>query len=318
MKTIGFPISTKKNENRRVILPDDIQKIDNAKYIYIEEGYGYKLGISDEEYAQSGCNICTHKEALSKDIVCDPKIGDADYLAELKRGQIIFGWIHATQNKDITDKIVNNGLTAYAWEKMFDNGRHVFWFNNELAGEAAIIHGFESYGRLPYGLKVAVIGNGNTARGAIKVLNMLGAFVIQYNKKQEELLREEISNYDAVVNCVLWDVKRKDHIINISNLHNMKKGSLIIDVSCDKNGGIESSRPTTIDNPLYVYDGIVHYCVDHTPSIFYKTFSENNSGIICPYINDLICERNNIVLDNAKIIDNGIILDKEIIEYQNR
>ena len=318
MKTIGFPISTKENENRRAIIPEDLRGFKYPEYIYIEKGFGNVLGISDEEYKEIGAHICTHEKALETDIVCDPKIGDAEYLELLKPGQAIFGWIHATQNREITDSIIQHKLTAYAWEKMFEKGRHVFWFNNELAGEAAVIHGFQCYGRLPYGLDVAVIGHGNTARGACRVLNMLGARVMQYNRHQEELLHQELDKYDVIVNCILWDVTRKDHILYKEDLKRMKKGSMIIDVSCDRHGGIETSEPTSIANPTYDVDGILHYAVDHTPSLFYKTFSYNNSRIIIPYIEALIDNSANTVLRDCCIIQDGRIIDKEIIVHQNR
>ena len=318
MKTIGFPVSTKENENRRAIIPADIACLSHPETVYVESGFGNVLGISDEEYEAVGCRICSHDEAVEKDIVCDPKIGDADYLKRMHAGQTIFGWVHATQNRDITDIIVERGLTAYAWEKMFENGRHVFWFNNELAGEAAVINGFQCYGELPYGLEVAVIGNGNTARGACRVLNMLGAHVMQYNRRQEDLLRQEIGNYDVIVNCILWDVRRTDHIIYRDDLKRMKKNAMIIDVSCDRCGGIETSIPTTIENPTYTVDGILHYAVDHTPSFFYKTFSINNSKVIAPYLDQLSSGRIGSVLEASLIIRDGVILDPEIIEHQGR
>lgn len=318
MKTIGFPISTKENENRRTIVPEDIRKLSHPEQVFVESGFGSVLGISDEEYLCSGAHICSHEEAIVKDVVCDPKVGDADYLNKMRKGQTIFGWIHATQNRDITDKISYSGLTAYAWEKMFEKGRHVFWFNNELAGEAAVINAFQCYGQLPYGLETAVIGNGNTARGACRVLNMLGAHVIQYNRHQEELLRQEISKYNVIVNCVMWDVNRLDHIVSKRDLSKMKRNSMIIDVSCDRHGGIETCEPTTIDNPTYYVDGILHYAVDHTPSIFFKTFSYNNSKVILPYVEELIMDVPGSVLTECRIIDNGRICDPEIMIYQKR
>lgn len=318
MKTVGFPISHKENEKRRAILPCDILNIDNPELVFIEKGYGQVLNITDEEYKKTGCNVCERNIVLKQDVICDPKVGDADYLHLLNPGQIIFGWVHATQNRTITDLIVDNKLSAYAWEKMFDDGRHVFWFNNELAGEAAVLNAFQCYGMLPYGLSVAVIGNGNTARGAVRALNMLGAIVCQYNRKQENLLKRELGNYDVVVNCVLWDTRRKDHIISKTDLSKMKKNAMIIDVSCDRNGGIETSVPTTIENPIYYVDGIMHYVVDHTPSIFYKTFSIDNSKIIYKYINQLMTCNLDLVLRNSLIIKDGIIVDQEIIDYQNR
>ena len=317
-KTVGFPISPKENENRRAIVPEDISKLIHPELVHIEKGFGKVLGIPDEEYIRAGCTICSHAEAIGQDIVCDPKIGDADYLEDLKAGQIIFGWVHATQNRDITDKIIDAHLTAYAWEKMYKMGRHVFWFNNELAGEAAVINGFQCYGELPYGLEVAVIGNGNTARGACRVLNMLGAHVMQYSRKQEELLRHEIGNYDVIVNCILWDVNRTDHVIYREDLRRMKRNAMIIDVSCDRHGGIETSEPTTIESPTYTVNGILHYAVDHTPSFFYKTFSYNNSKVIVPYIEELITSNPGEVLNDSLIIKDGKIIDKEICAYQGR
>lgn len=317
-RTIGFPISHKENENRRAIVPEDIVNIQNKDCLYFEGGYGLVLGVSDEEYAELGCHICSHEEVLTKNVICDPKVGDADYLEKLTLGQIIFGWVHATQNPDITDKLITHKVTAYAWEKMNEDGRHIFWRNNELAGEAAVMHAFQCYGRMPYETRVAVIGRGNTARGVIKVLNMLGAKVMQYDRKTESLLRREINEYDVIVNCVLWDVTRKDHIIYQSDLKHMKKNAMIVDVSCDRAGGIETSIPTTIENPTYYVENILHYVVDHTPALFYKTFSYDNSKVIYPYIDQLSRGDVGGVLKNALIIERGVILDKEIINYQNR
>lgn len=316
MKTIGFPISHKENEKRRTIVPDELKNFKYTDYIYIEKGYGDILGISDLEYLNVGCHIENREEILKKDIICDPKVGDAEYLEQLSLGQIIFGWVHATQNKGITDKIVKRKLTAYAWEKMFYQGRHIFWRNNELAGEAAILHAFQCYGKMPYETKVAVLGRGNTARGAVKVLNMFGANVVQYDRQTENLLKEELWQFDVVVNCILWDVKRKDHIIYKEDLKKMKKNSMIIDISCDKNGGIETSIPTSIEKPIYYIDGICHYVVDHTPSVFYKTFSFENSKVVLPYLEQLIIGKISNELEKALIIKEGYILDQEIIEYQ--
>lgn len=318
MKSIGFPISHKENEFRRAIVPEHIKMMKYPEKLFFEENYGEVLGISDSEYLELGCNICSHEECIKKDIICDPKIGDADYLEKLHDGQIIFGWVHATQNREITDKLIDSRVTAYAWEKMFYNGRHIFWRNNELAGEAAIMHAFQCYGKMPYETQVAVIGRGNTARGAIKVLNMLGANVTQYDKRTESLIRKEISKYDVIVNCIFWDVMRKDHIIYKADLSRMKKNSMIIDVSCDRNGGIETSVPTTIENPTYIIDGVLHYVVDHTPALFYKTFTWNNSAIIFPYLEELQNGRVGTILNDALIIENGNIIDKDINKFQDR
>lgn len=317
MKTVGFPISYKENEKRRAMIPADIIRISHPEALYFETGYGDVLGYTDEDYINAGAKIVSRKQVLTKDIICDPKIGDAEYL-NLLHEQTIFGWVHAVQNRDITDKIIAGSLSAYAWEDMYEKGRHIFWRNNELAGEAAIMHAFQCYGRMPYETNVAVIGRGNTARGAIRVLNMLGADVHQYDRKAETLLRDELGQYDVIVNCVLWDTARTDHIIYRDDLKRMKCDSMIIDVSCDRNGGIETSVPTSIEKPTYLIDGVLHYVVDHTPALFYKTFTIENSRTIAPFVDMLVNDTYNNVLSAALIIENGRIIDERINQFQNR
>lgn len=316
-KTVGFPISHKENENRRALTLESLKDIKNKSAITVEAGYGMVMGISDEEFINAGVNVASREEILTKDIICDPKIGDAEYLSQLSN-QTIFGWVHAVQNRDITDKIIYGKLTAYAWEDMFEDGRHLFWRNNEIAGEAAILHAYMCHGIFPYDSKVAVIGRGNSARGAIKTLNYMGAEVISYDRKTEKLLRKEIGEYDVIVNAVLWDTSRKDHIIYKEDLARMKKNAMIIDISCDRNGGIETSIPTTIENPTYIVDGIRHYVVDHTPSIFHKTTSESVAQVVASVIDSLIEGEPESVLEDAKCIEGGKIIDERINRFQNR
>ncbi|HAD68483.1 N(5)-(carboxyethyl)ornithine synthase [Acinetobacter radioresistens] len=317
MKTVGLPISDKLNENRRALVPLHIKYIKNPRNLYIEKGYGKVLGYSDKEYLACGVNIVDREIVLKQNIICDPKIGDASYLDQLDN-QTIFGWVHAVQNKDITDKLISKKITAIAWEDMFEKGRHVFWRNNEIAGEAAIVHAYTLHGLFPYNTKVALLGRGNIARGALKILTMMGAEVTVYDRRTEQLLREEIGKYDVFVNGILWDTSRKDHIIYKDDLTKMKKGSLIIDISCDRNGGIETSIPTTLTNPTYIVDGIVHYAVDHTPTLFFKTISESLSENIALYLNQLIDDTPNIVLKDAIAVQDGMIIDQRINQFQGR
>jgi N5-(carboxyethyl)ornithine synthase len=320
MKTVGMVISHKENEFRRALVPSDIPFIDNKSAIFIEEGYGNILGYSDADYLDKGIGgICNRKDILDKDIICDPKIGDAEYLSDLY-GKEIFGWMHAVQNKDITDKIMNGKLTAFAWEDMYDMGRHVFWRNNEIAGEAAIMHAYLRHGIFPYNTNVAILGRGNTARGAMKMLNCIGAKVTVYDRRTEELLRKELSTYDVIINAVLWDTKRNDHIIYKEDLKRMRRGAMIIDISCDRGGAIETSVPCGISNPDYIVDGIRHYVVDHTPSLFYKTVSIDLSCEFVKYIDFIIEDKTrlNVTLDKCMIIKDGLIIDEKIKSYQGR
>lgn len=319
MNTIGLVISHKENEKRRALIPSHIKKIAHPEQVYIEDGYGEVLGYSNEDYSQHGVRVASRNEVLAKDVICDPKIGDADYLGDLDH-QTIFGWIHAVQNRDITDKIIHSHLSAYGWEDMYEDGRHSFWRNNEIAGEAAVFHAYMCHGVFPYNTKAAVLGRGNIARGAIKTLNYMGAEVIQYDRHTEHLFQKELYQYDVIVNGILWDTKRNDHIVYREDLKRMKPNALIIDISCDRCGGIETSVPTTIDNPTYIVDGITHYVVDHTPSLFWKTTTESLSFEFVKYA-DLFIEGtmlSNLVLQNCHNFEKGVILDNRIIEFQNR
>ncbi|MCQ2455365.1 MAG: N(5)-(carboxyethyl)ornithine synthase [Clostridia bacterium] len=317
MNCIGFPINDKENENRRALIPEHLANIKNVNCLYFEKGYGDVLGYSDSDYEKMGAHIVDRKTVLSKPIICDPKIGDAGYLNELKN-QTLFGWVHAVQNRDITDILINNKLSAYCWEDMHDRGRHVFWRNNEIAGEAAIMHAFQCFGLMPKGSKVALIGRGNVSSGALRILTLLGADVTIYSRNVESLFRDEFSKYDVIVNALLWDVYRKDHLIYREDLKKMKKNSMIIDISCDRAGAIESSIPTTIENPYYYVDGVFHYVVDHTPSLVYKTTSKAISVEVAKYIDLLVEGKENNILKNAKCMENGQIIDKRINDFQNR
>ena len=319
MKTVGLVISHKENEKRRALVPSDIKHIAHPEMIYIEDGYGEVLGYTNEDYIQYGVRVACREEVLKKDIICDPKIGDADYL-EVLHNQTIFGWVHAVQNRDITDKIIASKLTSYAWEDMYEDGRHSFWRNNEIAGEAAVFHAYMCHGVFPYNTKAAVLGRGNIARGAIKTLNFMGAEVVQYDRRTEKLFQKELDQFDVVVNGILWDTSRKDHIIYKEDLKRMKRNALIIDIACDRNGGVETSIPTTIENPTYIVDGIMHYVVDHTPSLFWKTTSESLSAEVMKYIDILIEERTleNEVIAKCHNFEQGRILDDRINKFQNR
>ena len=318
MLQVGLPISRKENEKRRALIPEDLRKLRHPDCIWIEKSYGDVLGYTDKDYIECGANVVPFEEVLKKDIICDPKIGDEQYLNKLRPGQCIFGWVHAVQNRDITDTIVNNGLSAYAWEDMFDEGRHCFWHNNVMAGEAAILHAFQIHGIMPEGKKVALIGRGNVASGALRILTGLGANVTVYNRATEKLFQREMDQYEVVVNGLLWDTSRKDHIIYRSDLSRLPKDALIIDISCDHCGAIETSHATTIEDPIYTVDGVTHYAVDHTPALVYKTVSTGLSEQVALYIDELIEEKPGKILRDALIIDKGEIIDDRIKVYQNR
>lgn len=173
MKTVGFLISHKNNEKRRAILPEDLVCINRPENMYFEKGYGECLGIKDDEYEKMGGNIVTRKGIFSKDIIVDMKLGDADYLDEIPDKAILFGWAHAVQNIEFTSKIIEKKATVIAMEEMFEHGRYIFYRNREIAGEAAVLQAILYTGLMPYDAKIAIIGNGKTAKGAQRILKRI-------------------------------------------------------------------------------------------------------------------------------------------------
>lgn len=319
-KKIGFIIPQKENENRRVLLPfllSDTLTKKNNKYIFIESEYGELLGISDNDYSKLGVNISKRSEIFEHcDIICDLKIGSTKDQDLFHQGQIGFGWFHAIQGSRITNLCIEKKLTAIAWEEMFEDKRHVFWKNNQIAGKASIIDVMRFMGRSFDNLKVAVIGRGNTAFGALGILNKFSADIKIYTRQTIELLRKEIQEFDVIVNCVLWDPLRTDRILYREDIRNMKKNGVIIDISCNLGMEIESSHPTSIANPVYYEEGILHYVVDHTPSLLFRESSESISKALLKYLNILINNIDNDVIKNATIIKNGYIIDNKISEFQ--
>ena len=318
MKTIGFVISHKNNERRRGLLPIDAKRVKRKEQVRVETGYGEPLGIPDEEYADAGFCVCSREEALLSDIIVDVKLGDADFMEEIAPGKTLVGWAHVVQKTQFTDRVIAGGHTVVAWEDMVENGRYIFYRNRELAGETAILQAYTYFGEMPYNTRVAILGNGQTAHGAHRILAGLGARVDFYPRKLEELFRENMGDYDVLVNCIFWDTRRTDRIISREDLKKLKRGAMIIDVSCDPNLEIETSRPTTIDDPVYTVDGILHYAVDNTPAMAYKTVSRILSRYFSPYIDVLVTGEPNDVIEAATAIRGGEVLDPEIFAFRSR
>ena len=319
MKTIGFLISHKNEEKRRALLPTDILDIKNKDMLFFEKGYGESIGISDDEYQAIGCNVANRAKILECDIIADVKLGDADYLNEIKESKILFGWAHAVQNIDFTSSIIKDKHTVIAWEEIFEDGRYIFYRNREVAGEAAVIQAYRYCGKMPYDTKVAILGNGQTAKGALRILHGLGAQVDVYGKNLEELFKKKMYEYDVLIMCVMWDTSRTDRIIYKEDLKKMRPGTLIIDVSCDPNLEIETSRPTTIDDPVYVVDGVIHYAVDNTPAMYPITVTKVLSEGLKKYIDVLIEAEYENYPDNIKkatVIKQGCIQDERITKFR--
>lgn len=316
--TMAFVRSEKPYENRIAILPKDMTNIKHCNRLYFETGYGLDFKVEDFEYGRLGCHIVSREEALKQDIICDAKIGEASYLDDIDDHKILFGWIHAGSSKALTDTLIEKKHTCYAWEDLYENERHLFWRNNQIAGAGGVMNAMQYTGFFPYGLHAGIIGRGDTAAGAFYMLTSLGSDVRQYSRKQEELFIKELPQLDIIVMAVRWDTSRKDYLISSANRRRMKKNAVIIDISDDVDGAIENSKSTSIQDPIYYLDDIMVYSVCNVPSIYYKSATMGLSSVVNSFVDKLIEGSSDAVLNNSSIIKDGEILDERIIKEQHR
>ena len=315
-RTMGLLISHKNNEKRRAILPEDVKLLRHPELLYFETGYGDSVGHMDQEYADAGAHVVSREEAYKCDIITDVKLGDADYLDKLDNGKILFGWAHAAQGIAFTDKCLEKNFTVIAWEEIYENGRYLFYRNREVAGEAGVLQAFCYYGKMPYECKVAIIGNGQTAKGALRILHGLGATVDVYGRKLEKLFRQRMFDYDVIVNCVMWDISRTDRLIYREELKKFKPHTMIIDISCDPHLEIETTHATTISDPVYEVDGVLHYAVDNTPAMFPLTVTKVLSEGCVRIFDDVIEGNLTPALEEAMVIENGHIRSKSVRNFR--
>ena len=318
MKTLGFLISHKDNEKRRALLPRDLMNVKYADQVYVEKGYGEALRIPDFDYENFGAHILEREDIYKCDCLVDVKLGDADFMDDIDAGKTLIGWAHALQKTDFTGCCIAGRHSVIAWENIYQDGRYIFYRNRELAGEAGVMQAFLYFGRMPYECRVAILGNGQTAKGAMRILHGLGARVDVYGRKLEKLFTEKMYEYDVIVNCILWDTSRHDHIICREDLKKFRPGTMIIDISCDPGMSIETARATSITDPVYEIDGVIHYEVDNTPALFPYTVSEILSRGFSTYLDGIICGKMAEELEKAVVIDKGEVLDQNIVEYRKR
>ena len=316
MYTVGFLISHKNNEKRRALMPDELEQIQHLNSLVFEEGYGKSLGFSDEDYAEKGARFAPRAEVLKSDVLVDVKLGDADYLDQIRPETILCGWAHSVQNIEFTGQVLRAKHTVVAWENIYEYGRYIFYRNREVAGEAAVLQAFRYCGKMPYDTKVAIIGNGQTAKGAMRVLTALGAQVDVFGRRLENTFRMMMGNYDVIVNCVLWNTDRTDRLIYREDLKKLRPGTLIIDVSCDPHLEIETSHPTTIDDPVYEVDGIIHYAVDNTPAMYPFTVTRTLSQNFARYVDPLVTGDYPQNLIDAIDVDHGVIKNEAIRRFR--
>jgi alanine dehydrogenase len=360
--------SRKENEHRLPIHPRHLRQIPSGlrSRMTFETGYGSRFGLSADDLASAVGAVSDREQVIaSADVVLLPKITVAD-VAALKHGQVLWGWPHCVQDSEITQVAIDAGATLIAWEAMHEwsdeglPGRHVFAKNNEIAGYCSILHAMTlvglsgQYGRQ---LRAAVVGSGNSAKGAVTALHGLGvkdvtvltqrsvtsvsppisdAVLYRIDRPEpdssiaEVLQRgraiptaEFLGQFDIIANCVLQDTDAPLMFIDAAGVDALAPGTLIVDISCDEGMGFACARPTSFADPMFaVGNGAHYYAVDHSPSYLWDSATWDISRALMPFLGTVMAGpqawQADSTIDRAIEIRDGVIKNRKILAFQRR
>lgn len=313
---IGILKEIKEGESRVILTPVEVKElIQNGHDVFVQKSAGALAGFEDESYEKSGAVILESKETLFNkvDFITKVKEIEPSEYALLRENQIIFTCIHPAANSEEVQALLDKKVIAFTAEDTHKYGSP----NCEAAGKLGAIMGTYHLlsinggsGQSIFGIggapaaKVLVLGAGIVGKGAVDILASLGGQVYlmdinvgilrdsqyQFSKNVTTMISNRsniqsiLGDIDLIVNCVKWPKHRKDHLIFEEDLKLMKKGSVIVDVSADVGGAVESYRPTTHLEPTYVVNGVLHYGVDNIPGAAPHTVSKAYAASIFPHI----------------------------------
>lgn len=320
---IGVVKETKAQENRVALTPEGAAAlVERHHQVRVERGAGLGSGFSDRDYRQAGGHIVATAEAWDSDIVVKVKEPVAVEYGFLKQ-QILFTYFHlAGAPLALTQALLANGTTAIAYETVEDasGGLPLLAPMSAVAGSMAVTVGnyYLAHFNGGKGLllsklfderfgKVVVVGDGVVGLHAARVADSLGANVYLCGldpKRQTELvafvskdfnfvestadnIAAELGNADLLIGAVLQRGARAPRIVSEAMVKQMEPGSVIVDVSIDQGGCIETMHPTTHDDPVYVKHGVVHYGVTNMPSAYPRLSTLALTQATLPYVQKL-------------------------------
>ena len=359
---IGIPKEIKKKEYRVSITPPGVRSlVEHGHQIFIEKNAGQDSGFVDQNYSSVGATIVPDAATVyqKSEMILKVKEIFPQEFEFLKSGQIIFSYLHSANNPEETQALLDKQVVAIAYEDMeTDDGQApLLTPMSEIAGEVGLIMGVYHMftinggsGKLIGGAvgtapaRIVILGAGNVGLGSARYAIGLGADVTLMDVDVDRLrevrqkiflqsktlflnssnVRNILPQTDMLINGVKWPPGAQYHIVTRDMLKLMKKDSLIVDISCDPAGAIETCRPTPHDNPIYEVEGIRHYCVDNLPSAVARTSSSALSNASLPYVlkiaNDgwLQAIKEDAVLKRGLGFALGYLTFKPTAEAQNR
>ncbi len=300
---IGVIKEIKSHEYRVGLTPSCAKAyVKNGHKVLFEKSCGLNAGFEDQSYIEAGASLANSAEEVyhRSEMVVKVKEPLKSEAEQLKENQILFTYLHLAANRELTEQLINNKVSAVAYETIEDNEGHLCCLKpmSEIAGRLSVQEGakylektFGGKGVLLGGVpgvqrgKVLILGAGVVGTNACKIAVGIGAevTVIDINAQRmaylddifgsrittlyntDRHLEQSIANADVIIGAVLIPGAAAPKLISTQQLSAMKAGTVLVDIAIDQGGCFESSKPTTHDNPIYIKNQIVHYCVTNMP-----------------------------------------------------
>jgi alanine dehydrogenase len=303
MMIIGLPREIKIEEYRVGLTPAAVKSFTSRGHVVLfERDVGTGSGFADSEYAAAGASIAEKKELFDRaEMIVKVKEALPEEYDLLHEGQILYTYLHLAACRDLAKALLARKVVGIAYEtvEMPDGSLPLLTPMSEIAGRLAVQEGakyleksFGGRGILLGGVpgiyrgKVVIIGGGVVGTNACKVAVGLGAdvYVLDVSAKRlaylddiftshvttlyshEANIAEAIAQADVVIGAVLIPGAAAPRLVRRDQLRTMKRGAVIVDVAVDQGGCVESTRPTTHRQPVFIEEGVVHYCVANMPS----------------------------------------------------
>ncbi|MFM7629216.1 MAG: alanine dehydrogenase [Algoriphagus sp.] len=318
---LGVPKEIKNNENRVALTPAGAKElVKRGHSVHVQSSAGEGSGFSDEEYRSAGASIQPGIEATYQvaEMIMKVKEPIASEYGLIKENQLLFTYFHFASYEPLTKAMVSSKAICLAYETVekADRSLPLLVPMSEVAGRMAIQKG-ANYLEKPLGgrgillggvpgvlpAKVVILGGGVVGTQAAWMAAGLGADVtimdvslprmryladvmpanVKTMMSNEYNIREQIKTADLIVGAVLIPGAKAPHLITREMLKTMKKGAVLVDVAVDQGGCIETCTPTTHENPTFVIDEVVHYCVANMPGAVPYTSTLALTNATLPY-----------------------------------
>src|SRR4051794_23082489 len=350
---VGVPKEIKDHEYRVGLTPAGVHALCQLGHeVYVESNAGARIGFFDGEYAAAGARlVASSREVFAADMVVKVKELQPREFSLVRRGQILFGYLHLAPDIALLDAMLACGVSAIAYETVTDShGRlPLLAPMSRIAGRLSVQVGAWALqtanggsGVLLAGVpgvapaKVVVIGAGTAGTNATQIAVGMGADITVLDIDLERLahldelyqgrlntgysetlaINEQVSQADLVIGALLLPGKLAPKLISRELLKNMRPGSVLVDIAIDQGGIAETSRPTSHSEPLFVEEGVVHYCVPNMPAACARTATLALTQATFPYVLKLADEGLD-ALSTTSGLANGLQVHAGKITYRS-